>query len=95
MEMLGDNAPSMVGKITVEDIEQGRTSMPFTQRAAWIKVQKNDRMHQQLAWLIDTSQSPEKKKTKGDNTILKRLHNLYKNGLLKKSSDGLITITHT
>ena len=94
MEMLGDEAIPMIAKVTVEDIEHGKVSMPFTQRAAWLKVQKNDKMHQQLTWLLNSSQSPEKKKTKGDNTVLKRLHNLYKNGMLKKSSDGLITITH-
>ena len=92
--MLGDEAIPMIAKVTVEDIEHGKVSMPFTQRAAWLKVQKNDKMHQQLTWLLNSSQSPEKKKTKGDNTVLKRLHNLYKNGMLKKSSDGLITITH-
>ena len=68
--------------------------MPFIQRLAWIKVQQNDKVHQQLSHLIDSSQSPEKKKTKGDNTTLKRLHNLYKSGHLKKASDGLITVSH-
>ena len=68
--------------------------MPYTQRAAWLNVQKNDRTHQQLSWLIETSQTPEKKKTKGENTKLKLLHNLYKNGLLRKASDGLITVTN-
>ena len=68
--------------------------MPFTQRHAWITVQKNDKVHQDLANLIDSSQSPEKKRTKGDHTLLKRLHNLYRKGQLKKSSDGLITVQH-
>ena len=94
MEQMGDNVVPMVAKISVEDIEQGRIGMPFTQRAAWLKVQKNDKMHQQLSWLIDSSQSPEKKKTKGDYTNLKRLHNQFKNGGLTKAKDGLITITH-
>ena len=94
MEMLGDNVIPMVGKVTVEDIEQGKINMPYTQRAAWLKVQMQDKTHQQLSWLIETSQTPEKKKTKGENTKLKLLHNLYKNGSLKKTSDGLITVTH-
>ena len=62
MEVLGDNVVPMVGKVTVEDIEQGTISMPYTQRAAWLNVQKNDRTHQQLSWLIEASQIPEKKK---------------------------------
>ena len=94
MEIQGDEVIPMIAKVTVEDIEQGRITMPFTQRSAWLKVQKNDKMHQQLTWLIDSSQAPEKKKTRGDNTVLKRLHNLYKNGMLQKSRDGLITVTH-
>ena len=94
MEVLGDNSDLKIGKITVDDIEKGNATMPFIQRAAWLKVQKKDKMHQQLTWLLDTSQSPDKKKTKGDNTVLKRLHNLYKKGSLKKAQDGLITITN-
>merc|ERR1712082_291673 len=92
-DILNDNLAPMVEKITVDDIEKGRVTMPFTQRAGWLKVQSNDRMHRQLAWLIDTSQSPEKRKTKGDNTKLKLLHNLYRNGMLKKTADGFITVT--
>ena len=69
--------------------------MPLTQRPGWLKVQQNDRTHQQLAWLINTSQSPERRKTKGDNTQLKLLHNLYKKGQLKKAADGFVTITDT
>ena len=93
-EILVDNLAPMVVKINVDDIEKGKVNMPFTQRAGWLKVQLNDMMHRQLAWLIDTSQSPEKRKTKGNNTQLKLLHNLYKNGLLKKATDGFITVTH-
>ena len=69
--------------------------MPYIQRNAWWKVQKNDPLHQKLTFLIDSSQLPDKKKTKGENTNLKRLHNLYRNGQLKKAKDGLITVTHT
>ena len=91
MEQMGDN----VAKISVQDVEQGSVNMPFIQRSAWVKVQKNDKVHQQLDLLIKTSQSPEKKKTGGDNTTLKRLHNLFKKGLLKQASDGLVTISQT
>ena len=93
--LLEDNLAPTVRKINVDDIEKGKVHMPFTQRAGWLKVQQDDRTHQQLAWLIDTSQSPEKRKTKGDNTNLKLLHNLYRNGHLKKAADGFITITHS
>merc|ERR1711891_85044 len=92
-EVLNDDFNVMVGKITADDIEKGRVNMPFTQWPGWLKVQMNDKTHQQLAWLIHTSQSPEKRRTKGNNTKLKLLHNLYKNGQLKKAGDGFITIT--
>ena len=91
LEQLGDN----VAKISVQDIEQGSLSMPFTQKSAWLAVQKKDKTHQQLDSLIKSSQSPEKKKTGGDHTILKRLHSLFKKGLLKQASDGLMTVSHT
>ena len=94
-ESLGDNMPPMVGKVTVEDNELGRVNMPYTQRNAWFKVQKNDPIHKKLSFLIDSSQLPDKKKTRGLNTYLKRLHNLYRNGQLKKARDGLITVTQT
>ena len=83
-----------VYKISVEDIVKGEVNMPFTQRKSWIVIQKNDKVHQELAALIDSSQTPIKKRTKGDNTTLKRLHNMFKTGNLKKASDGLITVKH-
>ena len=88
------NIGDKINKISTEDIESGRINMPFTQRQAWIKVQKNDKVHQELCKLIDSSQAPEKKRTNGDNTVLKRLHNLYKKGQLRQTSDGLITVQH-
>ena len=48
-----------------------------------------------LLGLIRNSQLPEKKKTKGDFTRVKRLHNLYRTGQLKIASDGLVTVKHT
>ena len=65
MESMGDSVATMIGKITVEDIEQGRVSMPYIKRNAWMKVQKNDPLHQKITFLIDSSQLPDKKKTKG------------------------------
>ena len=50
--------------------------------------------HQQLESLIKTSQSPEKRKTGGDQTTLKRLHSLYKKGQLKQMNDGLFVVSN-
>ena len=54
-----------------------------------------DKVHKMLFKLIETSVMPEKKKTKGDYTRLKRLHNLFRNGQLKVENDGLCTVSHT
>ena len=91
MQNIGDR----IAKISVADINDGKVTMPFFQRAAWLKVQKNDRVHQKLSYLIENSLSPEKRKTKGDQTLVKRLHNLYKIGKLSKAADGLITVIST
>ena len=93
LEVLGDKVIPMVGSITVEDILKGSLKMPFYQRSAWLKTQREDRAHRMLLELIKNSQSPEPKKTKGDYTTLKRLHGMYKTGTLKVSSDGLVTIS--
>ena len=52
MESIGDNVPPMVGKVTVEDNELGRVNMPYTQRNAWFKVQKNDTIHKSCPFLL-------------------------------------------
>ena len=92
-EMIGDNVIPMVGSISVEEVLKGSVKMPFYQRSAWLKTQREDRAHRMLLELIKTSQSPEPKKTKGDYTTLKRLHGMYRSGTLKVSSDGLVTIS--
>ena len=70
----------MVCNVSVADIESGATKMPFTQGAAWAKVQSEDKAHKMFFKLIETSGIPERKKATGDYTTLKRLHNLYRNG---------------
>ena len=94
LQKTGDEAVPMVCSVSVSDIENGSVRMPFTQRAAWTKVQTEDKVHKMLFKLIETSGTPERKKTKGDFTRLKRLHNLYRTGQLKIDSDGLVTVLH-
>ena len=94
LQKIGNEAIPMVCSISVADIENGTIKMPFTQRAAWAKVQSEDAVHKMLYKLIETSGTPERKKTTGDYTKVKRLHNLFRNGQLKIDSDGLTTISH-
>ena len=61
LELTGDN----ISKITVNDVDKGTVKMPFHQRSAWLKAQRNDKTHQELEKLLRTTQSPEKKKTGG------------------------------
>ena len=44
--------------------------------------------------LINNAKAPEKKKTKNENTKVKLLYNLYREGKLKVHKDGLVTITY-
>ena len=94
-QKIGNETVPMVCTVSVQDIENGCAKMPFTQRAAWAKVQSDDKVHKMLFKLIETSGVPERKKTTGDYTRLKRLHNLYRNGQLKIETDGLTVITST
>ena len=80
LQKTGDEVIPLVASISVNDILNGSVTMPFTQRAAWIKVQADDRVHKLLRKLIETSGIPERRKTTGDYTQVKRLHNLYRNG---------------
>ena len=82
-----------VNGVTVQEIINGHINMPFLQRQGWITIQKNDKTHRDLTNLIGSSRSPERKKTNGCYTTLKRLHNLFKRGQLKQCSDGLIMVT--
>ena len=66
--------------------------MPMTQRSAWRNIQKRDSVHNKLSHLISTQQLPETKKTKGDYTKLKLLHNQYTQGKLFIDNDGLIML---
>ena len=90
-EVLGDNAGN-IRRITLEDIQQGRTIMPFTQRKVLRDIQFNDKMHNKLREIIEQGHLPDKRKTGGDFTKLKLLHNIYKDGRLKVETDGAITI---
>ena len=65
---------------------------PFLQTSTWLDIQKNDSTHEKLSSLIRNGQAPEKKRTGGENTVLKNLHNLFMRGNLKVDSQGLILV---
>ena len=95
MERVGDAAVYTVRAINAKDVEDGHVRMPHSQIAAWKKVQSQDHVHRILLAMIRDSKIPERKKTKGDFTRVKRLHNLYRTGQAKIDSDGFLTVTHT
>ena len=76
---IGDNVAKL-NSVCIEDIINGKLQTPFLQRQSWIQAQTNDKTHIMLKDLIRNSQTPDKKKTKDENTKLKLLHNLYRAG---------------
>ena len=95
METIGDSLVYTVKSINATDVEAGNIKMPHTQRAAWLKVQSNDDAHRMFLSNVKHSKLPEKKKTKGVFTTVKRLHNLYRTGQVKIDFDGFVTVKHT
>ena len=90
-QVLGDES-AQLKTITVSDVLEGRTIMPLIQRKAWIGAQLNCPVHSQFRKLVQNGQHPDKKKTRGDHTLMKRLYNLYQAGDLVIQSDGLIMV---
>ena len=57
------DVPNMfISSVTVSDIENGDVKLPFTEKAGWLKIQKNDKLHREVMKLIQSGQQPEKKK---------------------------------
>ena len=90
-QSMGDSS-SNIGSITVSDVLEGRVIMPFIQRNTWLGQQLVDKVHIKLRELIRTGQHPDKKKTKGDFTVLKKLYGLYQAGDLDIQADGLVMV---
>ena len=77
----------------VRSIEEGIPSLaPFLQIGTWLDIQKNDSTHTRLVNLIKSGQSPERKRTGGEETILKHLHTMYMKGDVKITSSGLVVV---
>ena len=89
-QQIGDNAIN-IRSISVDDIKNGRNVMPMIQANVWRNMQMGDPVHSKLLQLINSRQLPETKKTKGDNTKVKLLHNLYTQGKLFLK-DGLFLV---
>jgi hypothetical protein len=82
-----------VNSISVQDILSGSAKIPLTEKPAWVSVQKNDDMHKRLYKLITSGGLQPEKKLRG-HTHLKLMYNLYRKGLLKIDSLGLIVVKH-
>ena len=68
------------------------TTVPFLQLKTWRHLQQQDGVHTKLMKLIKTGQEPEKKKTGGEFTALKHLHNLFLKNNVKVHSSGVIMV---
>ena len=90
-DTIGENCAD-IRSLTITEVNSGDAAMPFHQRKTWYNLQVSDSVHSKLRHLIEVSQSPEKRRTKGDYTRLKLMHNLYIKGDLRIEKDGLITV---
>ena len=89
---MSKTADCLIRNLTISDIESGKFKMPLAQREAWRLAQSRDFALSHLLKLVKSGQLPEKKKTCGDNTTIKALHNLYKKGELHVDKSDLITV---
>ena len=87
--------PSSINMVSYDDVITGKVKVPFIERPAWISVQNEDNAHSIVTDLISKGQKPEKKQTNRHFTTVKRMYNLYQQGLLQVARDGLITVKHT
>ena len=96
MQAEGENTKNIksIKSVTVQDVMEGNSLMPYTQRKSWLGAQLMDSVHTQLKTLIETGQLPDKRKTNGEATKLKQLHTLYSKGDLKICPDGLVVVKH-
>ena len=90
---IGNNV-SKLNSVHIQDIMSGKINTPFLQRKPWLEAQLKDKTHITLRQLIQNSQAPPKKKTRDENTKLKLLHNLYREGKLKIHKDNLVTVDY-
>ena len=65
---------------------------PFLQLKTWKTIQFNDSTHTRLKELIRNGQTPIKKKTGGQETVLKLLHTHFTKKSLKNDPSGVIMI---
>ena len=91
MEKVGDES-SNIRHVTVEDVSSGRAVLPLTQKKPWVEQQFKDSVHEKLRRLIKIGQSPNKHKTNGEHTTLKRLHTMFTKGDLIIDRDDAIMV---
>ena len=92
IEVMGDKA-ALIRSVTVEDIKSGRTVLPLTQRKTWVDVQAKDSTLEKFKHLVKIGQSPNKHKTKGEHTVIKKLYRLFVSGeLMIDDKDGAVLV---
>ena len=92
IEIIGDKA-ALIRSVTVEDIKTGRSVLPLTQRKTWVDVQAKDSTMEKFKHLVRIGQSPNKHKTKGEHTVIKKLYRLYVAGdLMIDDKDGAVLV---
>ena len=76
------------GQVQDDNINQ----VPYLQLRTWRDLQMNNSLHTKLMRLIKNGQEPDRRKTGGENTLLKNMHTMYLKDNLKVHSSGVIMV---
>ena len=91
IEITGDKSAN-IRRISVEDIKAGRSVLPLTQRKVWTDIQSKDSAIEKFKHLAKIGQSPNKHKTKGEHTVIKKLYRLFVAGDVMIDKDGAVLV---
>ena len=83
----------LISSISMKDVLENRTTLPFTQRNGWKNIQDEDKMIQTLRRHMENGTIPQRRGIKQPE--LKKLYNLFQHQKLIISRDGLIMKTET
>ena len=84
-KFVSDSAESVVNKVSISDVMDGKVKLPFTTKSTWIEVQKECPELRKVVNHIKRGTKPHKKSK--NLTIVRK----YLNNNLILSSDGLLT----
>ena len=82
------NVDGVVSSISMKDVLENRTNLPFTQKSGWKNIQDEDKTIQTLKRHMQNGTIPQRRGIKQPE--LKKLYNLFQHQKLIISPDGLV-----